>query len=66
MTSFLECKFADENTGCFLFTPSRRQSKTLLTNIERASEIARKSAFDCHLSPVRRQMAIENSVSNNF
>ena len=44
----------------------RRQSKTRLTIDERGSKIARNSVFDCHLSPVRRQMAIENSVSNDF
>ena len=43
-------------------TPGRRQSKTLLTIDGRRSEIARNSVFDCHLSPVRRQMTIENSV----
>ena len=42
-----------------------RQSKTLLTIDERGSNIARNSVFDCHLSPVERQMAIENSVSND-
>ena len=30
------------------------------------SKIHRNSVLDCHLSPVWRQMAIENSVSNNF
>ena len=49
----------------FLFTPGRRQSKSLLTIDERGSKIARNSVFDCHLSPVR-QMAIENSFSNDF
>ena len=37
----------------------------LLTIYERGSKIARNSAFDSHLSPVGRQMAIENSVSND-
>ena len=32
----------------------------------RGSKIARNSVFDGHLSPVGRQMAIENSVSNDF
>ena len=47
-------------------TPDRRQSKTLSTIDERGSKIDRKSIFDCHLSPICRQMAIENSVSNDF
>ena len=38
----------------------------LLTIDERESKIARNSVFDCHLSPVGRQMTIENSVSNYF
>ena len=45
-------------------TSGRRQSKTLLTIDERGSKIAMNSVFDCHLSPVGRQMTIENSVSN--
>ena len=28
--------------------------------------MARNNVFVCHLSPVGRQMAIENSVSNDF
>ena len=48
-----------------LTTPSRWQSKTFLTIDERGSKIARNSVFDSHLSPVGRQMAIENSVSND-
>ena len=48
------------------YTPGRRQSKTLLTIDERRSKIARNSVFYCHLSPVGRQMAIKNSVSNDF
>ena len=47
-------------------TPDRRQSKMLLTIVEHGSKITRNSVFDCHLSPIRRQMAIKNSVSNNF
>ena len=47
-------------------TPGRWQSKTLLTIDERGSKIDRNSVYDCHLSPVGRQMAIENSVSNDF
>ena len=33
---------------------------------ERGSKIAGNRVFDCHLPPVGRQMAIENSVSNDF
>ena len=33
---------------------------------EHGSEIPTTSVFDCHLSPVGRLMAIENSVSNYF
>ena len=47
-------------------TPGRRQLKKLLTINEGGSKIARNSVFDCHLLPVWQQMAIENSVSNNF
>ena len=49
----------------FSSTPDRRQSKTLQTIDERGSIIARNSVFYCHLSPVGRQMTIENSVSND-
>ena len=38
----------------------------LLTIDERESKFARNSVFDCHLSPIGRQMAMENSVSNFF
>ena len=41
-------------------TPGRRQSKTLLTIDEHGSKIAGNSVFDCYLSSIRRQMAIEN------
>ena len=40
--------------------------KRLTTIDERGSKIARNSVFDCHLSHDRRQIAIENSVSNDF
>ena len=42
----------------------RRQSQTLIlsTHADKNSY----SVFDCHLSPVGRQMAIKNSVSNKF
>ena len=43
-------------------TPARRQSKTPLTIDDCGSKIDRNSVFDCHLSPVGRQMAIESSV----
>ena len=42
-------------------TPDRQQSKTLLTINEHGSKIARNSVFECHLSPIRRQMPIQNS-----
>ena len=47
-------------------TPGRWQSKTVITIDKNGSKIAGNSVFDCYLSPVRRQMAIENSVSNDF
>ena len=47
-------------------TPDRRQSKTLSTIDKRGSKIDRYSVFDCHLSPVGRRMAIENTVSIDF
>ena len=46
--------------------PDRRQSKTLDIIDERGSKIDRNSVFDCHLSPVGRQMAIETPVSYYF
>ena len=49
-----------------LVTPGRRQSETLLTIEKNRSKIARNSVFNCHLSPVGRQMVIKNSVSNDF
>ena len=36
----------------------------LLTIYECRSKMAKNSVFDCHLSPVGRQMVIKNSVSN--
>ena len=33
---------------------------------QRGSKIVRNSVFDCHLSPVGQQMAIENAVSSDF
>ena len=38
----------------------------LSTIVELGSKIDRNSVFDCHLPPVWRQMAIKNSVSNDF
>ena len=52
--------------GLAVITPDGQQSKTLLTIDERWSKIARNSVFDCYLSPVGWQMAIENSVSKIF
>ena len=77
-SKFDRLKFA-QNESCFTFkttccvrrleeqdTPGRRQSKTLFTIDKGGSKIGRNSVFDCHLSPVGRQMTIENSVSNDF
>ena len=47
-------------------TTGRRQSKTLSTIDECGPKIDIKIVFDCHLLPVWRQMAIKNSVSNDF
>ena len=63
MTTHMDATRNEKNT---ITTPGRRQSKTLLTIDERGSKIARNSVYDCHLSPVGRQMAIDNSVSNDF
>ena len=49
-----------------MYTSDRRQSKTLLTINEGGSKFIRNSIFDCHMSPVGQQMAMENSVSNDF
>ena len=49
-----------------IITPGRLQLKKLLTINEHGSKIDRNSVFDCHLLPVWQQIAIENSVSNNF
>ena len=38
----------------------------LLTIDERGPKIDKYSVFDCLLSSIGRQMAIENSVSNGF
>ena len=49
-----------------LVTPGRWQWKMLFTINERGLRIARHSVFDCHLSPDRPQIAIKNSISNDF
>ena len=49
-----------------LFIPDRQQSKTFLTIDKRGSKVAKNRVFDCHLSTVGRQMAIENSVTDYF
>ena len=49
-----------------VFTPDRWQSIPFLTIDARGSKIARSSVFDCQLTPAGRQLAIENSVSNDF
>ena len=43
----------------------RRQLKTLIlsTNVDQKSI---ETVYDCHLSPVGRQMAIEKTVSSDF
>ena len=43
-----------------------RESNTILTIDEHGSKIAGNSVFDCHLSPVWRHMAIEDSISNHY
>ena len=52
--------------ACTVLTPGRRQSKKLSTIDEGESKIDRNSVFNCHLSPVWRQIAIENTVSIYF
>ena len=72
--SLVYCQHSDlhKDTSCVIhneyriITPDRRQSKTVLTIDDHGSKLARNSVFDCYLSPVGRQMAIENSVSNDF
>ena len=49
-----------------LITPDWWQSKMLLTIVQRRAKITRNSVFDCHLLPIGRQIAIENSVSYDF
>ena len=45
----------------YAYTLDRQPSKALLKIDERGSKIDRNSVFDCHLSPIGRQMVIENS-----
>ena len=68
LASALVARRRDKNQNmCWrICTPGRRQSKTISKIDERGSKIARNSVFYCHLSPVGRQMAIENSVSYDF
>ena len=49
-----------------IITSDKRQSKTLLNSTSADETSARNNVFDCHLSPVGRKMAIENSVFNNI
>ena len=53
----------ESTNSAMISTPDRRQPKTLVPIDERGSKIARNSVFDCHLSPVGRQMTIENSIT---
>ena len=48
-----------------IITPGRRQSETVLISDGHGSKIAINSVFDCHLSPIGRQMESE-TVSNGF
>ena len=50
----------------FILTSGSRQTKTLPTIDECRSKNDRNSVFNCHLSPVGRQMAIKNTVSIVF
>ena len=49
-----------------IYTLVRWQSKTLLAIDDHRSIIARKSVFNCNLLPVWQQMAIQNTVSDNY
>ena len=61
------CKTASENLALSLHIQTEwQQSKMFFTFDERGLKIVRNSVFDYHLSPVGRQMAIENSVSMIF
>ena len=62
----LETTQKENSIGKIVSTPERLQSKMHLTIDKYVSKIASNSVFDCHLSPDWRQMAIENSLSNDF
>ena len=50
-----------------MFTPDRWQSKTLILSMTVDQKLfIRNRVFDWHLSPDWLQMAIENTVSNDF
>ena len=60
---------ATDKDGMYLMPIStlvRWQSKTFLTIDKRGTKIVRNRVFDCHVSPIGWQMAIKNSVSNDF
>ena len=61
----MELSNADKSNKDWV-TPCRQQSKTLPTIDEPGSKIDRNSVFDCLLSPVWRQIAIENPISIDF
>ena len=46
--------------------PRQAAIENAINNRRMRIKIVRNSVFDCHLSPARRQMAIEISVSNDF
>ena len=62
----MDCQLLTRNQAMTGFTPGRRQSKTLSIIDERGSKIDRNSVFASHLSPVWRQIAIENTISIGF
>ena len=45
-----------EKIKYYLCTLDRKQSKTFLKIDKCGSKIAKNSVFDCHLSPIRRQI----------
>ena len=55
--------FEKSYAQCAYFTLNRQQSKMQILSRNVDEKIARNSDFDCHLSPVRQQMAIKNSIS---
>ena len=60
----------DKNVGSHLneiiIALDMRQIENAFNKRRTLTKIARNSVFDCHFSPVGRQIAIENSVSNYF